>query len=236
VKCRVMRNERDVLNATLYHRAIRKRIGEALSARHDLSEPLPDKLRTPHRRPNPKSPRHRVALRLESPEPSLSNATPLILPPRLDRPPPLTARLAAAAICRAITRNFPHGGYRHSNVTMLVPPSSGTIVASRIDDVHAIHRTEYWMSIVALLAPFRCWQLNPQAGPLVCASLLTLMAYPPSFGGRIGLTRINLGGGALQVDDLGIRKPPIPDTFPRTCTVLIRLTFQPPATRQHTTA
>jgi hypothetical protein len=46
VKCRVMRNERDVLNATLYHRAIRKRIGEAPSARHDLSEPLPDKLRT----------------------------------------------------------------------------------------------------------------------------------------------------------------------------------------------
>jgi hypothetical protein len=45
VKCRVMRNERDVLNATLYHRAIRKRIGEELSARHDLSQPLPDKLR-----------------------------------------------------------------------------------------------------------------------------------------------------------------------------------------------
>ena len=40
-----MRDERDVWNTALYHRAIQKRIGEALSARHDLSQPLPDRLR-----------------------------------------------------------------------------------------------------------------------------------------------------------------------------------------------
>jgi hypothetical protein len=40
-----MRDERDVWNTALYHRAIQKRIGEALSARHDLSRPLPDRLR-----------------------------------------------------------------------------------------------------------------------------------------------------------------------------------------------
>jgi hypothetical protein len=40
-----MRDERDVWNTGLYHRAIQKRIGEALWARHDLSQPLPDRLR-----------------------------------------------------------------------------------------------------------------------------------------------------------------------------------------------
>jgi hypothetical protein len=32
--------ERDVWNTTIYHRAIRKKIGEALSAAYDLSQPL----------------------------------------------------------------------------------------------------------------------------------------------------------------------------------------------------
>jgi hypothetical protein len=43
----VVRDERDVWNAVLYHRAIQKRIGEALLARHDLSQPLPDETHTP---------------------------------------------------------------------------------------------------------------------------------------------------------------------------------------------
>jgi hypothetical protein len=34
-----MRDERDVWETVLYHRAIQKRIGEALLARHDLSQP-----------------------------------------------------------------------------------------------------------------------------------------------------------------------------------------------------
>jgi hypothetical protein len=36
-----MQNERDVWNTTFYHRAIRKKVGEALSAGYDLSQPLP---------------------------------------------------------------------------------------------------------------------------------------------------------------------------------------------------
>jgi hypothetical protein len=40
-----MHDERDVWNTALYHCAIQKRIGAALSARHDLSQPLPDRLR-----------------------------------------------------------------------------------------------------------------------------------------------------------------------------------------------
>jgi hypothetical protein len=40
-----MQNERDVWNTTYFHRAIRKRIGEVLSARYDLSEPLPNRMR-----------------------------------------------------------------------------------------------------------------------------------------------------------------------------------------------
>jgi hypothetical protein len=40
-----MQNERDVWNTTYFHRAIRKRIGEAFSAGYDLSQPLPDKIR-----------------------------------------------------------------------------------------------------------------------------------------------------------------------------------------------
>jgi hypothetical protein len=40
-----MRDERDVWNTALYHRAIQKQIGEALLARHNLSQPLPDRLR-----------------------------------------------------------------------------------------------------------------------------------------------------------------------------------------------
>jgi hypothetical protein len=40
-----MRDERDVWNTAPYHRAIQKRIGEAFSACHDLSQPLPDRLR-----------------------------------------------------------------------------------------------------------------------------------------------------------------------------------------------
>ena len=39
-----MQNERDVWNTTFYHRAIRKRIGEVLSAGYDLSQPLPDRV------------------------------------------------------------------------------------------------------------------------------------------------------------------------------------------------
>jgi hypothetical protein len=40
-----MRDERDVWNTTYFHRAIRKRIREVLSARYDLSEPLPNGMR-----------------------------------------------------------------------------------------------------------------------------------------------------------------------------------------------
>jgi hypothetical protein len=38
--------ERDVRNTTIYHRAIRKKIGETLSAAYDLSQPLPDRIDT----------------------------------------------------------------------------------------------------------------------------------------------------------------------------------------------
>jgi hypothetical protein len=41
-----MPDERDVWNTTFYHRVIRKKIGEALSADYDLSKPLPDRVRT----------------------------------------------------------------------------------------------------------------------------------------------------------------------------------------------
>jgi hypothetical protein len=40
-----MCDERDVWNTALYNRAIQKRIGEALLARLDLSQRLPDRLR-----------------------------------------------------------------------------------------------------------------------------------------------------------------------------------------------
>jgi hypothetical protein len=40
-----MESERDVWNTTYFHRAIQKRIGEALSAGYDLSTPLPDGMR-----------------------------------------------------------------------------------------------------------------------------------------------------------------------------------------------
>jgi hypothetical protein len=36
----------DVWNTTSFHRAIQKRIGETLSAGYDLSQPLPDRIRT----------------------------------------------------------------------------------------------------------------------------------------------------------------------------------------------
>jgi hypothetical protein len=36
----------DVWNTTSFHRAIQKRIGETLSAGYDLSQPLPDRMRT----------------------------------------------------------------------------------------------------------------------------------------------------------------------------------------------
>jgi hypothetical protein len=39
-----MESERDVWNTTYFHRAIRKRIGETLSAGHDLSIPLPERM------------------------------------------------------------------------------------------------------------------------------------------------------------------------------------------------
>jgi hypothetical protein len=38
--------ERDAWNTTIYHRAIRKKIGEALSAAYDLSQPLPHTIGT----------------------------------------------------------------------------------------------------------------------------------------------------------------------------------------------
>jgi hypothetical protein len=40
-----MQSERDVWNTTYFHPAIRKRIGETLSASYDLSQPLPDRMR-----------------------------------------------------------------------------------------------------------------------------------------------------------------------------------------------
>jgi hypothetical protein len=49
------------------------------------------------------------------------------------------------------TRELAHGGYLHSNVTLPVPILSGSIVASRIEDPHEIHRTEpYRWNIAAL--------------------------------------------------------------------------------------
>jgi hypothetical protein len=41
-----MESERDVWNTTYFHRAIRKGIGEALSAGYELSQPLPDRMHT----------------------------------------------------------------------------------------------------------------------------------------------------------------------------------------------
>jgi hypothetical protein len=41
-----MDSERDIWNTTYFHRAIRTRIGKTLSAAYDLSQPLPDKMRT----------------------------------------------------------------------------------------------------------------------------------------------------------------------------------------------
>ena len=41
-----MPDENDVWNTTFYHRAIRTKIGEALSADYDLSQSLPDRVRT----------------------------------------------------------------------------------------------------------------------------------------------------------------------------------------------
>ena len=41
-----MQHEHDVWNTTDVHRAIRRRIGEALSAGYDLSKPLPDRMYT----------------------------------------------------------------------------------------------------------------------------------------------------------------------------------------------
>lgn len=39
-------------------------------------------------------------------------------------------------------RDLAHCGYRHSNLTVLTPASSGSMVASRIEDPHALHITE----------------------------------------------------------------------------------------------
>jgi hypothetical protein len=41
-----VQNERDVWNTTLYRGAIRRKIGEALSSGYDLSQPLPERIRT----------------------------------------------------------------------------------------------------------------------------------------------------------------------------------------------
>jgi hypothetical protein len=41
-----MQDEHDVWNTTDVRRAIRRRIGEALSAGYDLSKPLPDRMHT----------------------------------------------------------------------------------------------------------------------------------------------------------------------------------------------
>jgi hypothetical protein len=39
-----MRDEPDVWNKTFYHRLIQEKLGKALSAGYDLSQPLPDRL------------------------------------------------------------------------------------------------------------------------------------------------------------------------------------------------
>ena len=39
-------------------------------------------------------------------------------------------------------RDLAHCGYRHSNLTVLMPASSGSMVASRIEDPHELHITE----------------------------------------------------------------------------------------------
>jgi hypothetical protein len=41
-----MPDDRDVWNTTFYHCAIRKRISEELSRDHNLSQPLPNRIRT----------------------------------------------------------------------------------------------------------------------------------------------------------------------------------------------
>jgi hypothetical protein len=41
-----MQDEHDVGNTAGVHRAIRRRIGESLSAGYDLSKPLPDRIQT----------------------------------------------------------------------------------------------------------------------------------------------------------------------------------------------
>jgi hypothetical protein len=41
-----MPDERDVWNTTFFHRAIRKKIGEARSADYDLSQPVPNTIHT----------------------------------------------------------------------------------------------------------------------------------------------------------------------------------------------
>jgi hypothetical protein len=41
-----MQGQHDIWNTTEVHRAIRRRIGEALSAGYDLSKPLPDRMHT----------------------------------------------------------------------------------------------------------------------------------------------------------------------------------------------
>jgi hypothetical protein len=39
-------------------------------------------------------------------------------------------------------RDLAHCGYRHSNLTVLMPASSASMVASRIEDPHELHITE----------------------------------------------------------------------------------------------
>jgi hypothetical protein len=41
-----MPDESDVWNTTFYHRAVRKNFGDALWPKYDLSQPLPDTIRT----------------------------------------------------------------------------------------------------------------------------------------------------------------------------------------------
>ena len=41
-----MQNERDFWNRTIFHRTISEKIGKALSAYYDVSEPLPDRILT----------------------------------------------------------------------------------------------------------------------------------------------------------------------------------------------
>jgi hypothetical protein len=48
----------------------------------------------------------------------------------------------SSALPITITRDLAHGGYRHSNVAVLVPASPGSMVARRIEDSHEIHRIE----------------------------------------------------------------------------------------------